>query len=133
MEVEINGKKIGLLFGYFAYKSFCISWYESPDQFLSTEGELTRYAVAQIVFLAYENWRTDLRRTRELSFDDCYEWVDNAALTDEGLSTLSLITEEWAKSKHVKRLISDMEKKSQPQQTELTLTKLNQSVSESLE
>lgn len=129
MEIEINGKKVGFLHGYTAYKDFCIGWYDSPEKYLSAEGELTRYAVAQIAYLAYENWRTDLRRNRELSFDDFYEWVDNSALTEEGIKYLSAITEEWAKSKHVKKLVEDMEKKSQL--NESTSMKSNLSVSES--
>lgn len=131
MEIEINGKKVGFLHGYSAFKDFYLGMMDSPEKYQSQSGELTRYAVAQISFVAYENWRTDLRRPRELSFDDFYEWIDNSSLTEEGMKIISAIAEEWSKSKHVQKFVDDSQKKSQVEQIELTSMKSNQSVSES--
>lgn len=131
MEIEINGKKVGFLHGYSAFKDFYLGMIDSPEKYQSQSGELTRYAIAQICFAAYENWRTDLRRSRELSFDDLYEWVDNSSLTEDGMKIISIIADEWGKSKHVQKLVEESQKKSQVEQTESTSTKLNQSVSES--
>jgi hypothetical protein len=127
-QIEVNGQKVGLKFGYEAVKDFLVHCEENKDDYFDKNNVLTVFGVADLIYCAYKN--SQLIKDEEVSIpiEDFEDWVLD--MSNENPEELAKIGKLYEESKYVKlflrqanRMSEDIKKKtSQP-----TLKKSRQS------
>lgn len=119
-QIEMNGQKIGLKFGYEAVKDFFIHCEENKDDFFDKNNILTVFGVADLIFCAYRN--NQLLKDEEviIPVEDFEDWVLEKSVTVEGNEDLVRIGKMYEESKYVKlfirqanKAVEDLKKKTQ--------------------
>lgn len=111
--IEINGKEIGLLFGYTAYRRFITAVGLNRELFYDQNDSFTHEANVEILFTAYEANCFEKRAKVELSRDDFSRWLDETYRTEDGKKVIDDLFIQWSKSNDISKLVEQSEKKSQ--------------------
>jgi hypothetical protein len=111
MTYNIEGKNVGLIFGYTGYKRFIKSVSTNRSLYYDASGEFTDEAFVEIIFCAYENWCFEQRALVELSRDQVARWIDEQYKTEEGKEMINGLFQAWKDSNDVSKLIDEAQKK----------------------
>lgn len=130
--IQVGDKKVGIKFGYLSYKLIMTD--KNRSLMFDEEGNPNDLGIAKIICSGYQNNCINKNVEAELSFEDISKWVDESALTEEGLELLKSVIKSWADSADIQALIKESEKKSQLTQETSTeiLPELNRSPTENL-
>lgn len=129
--IEVNGKAVGLKFGYLSYKLIMTD--KNRSLMFSDDGNPNDLGVSKIIYSGYQNNCINKNVEAEIGFDDFSREVDKLAASEEGIKKLTEIIQVWTDSADIQALVKDTgEKKSQEIPVEI-LTESNSSVTESLE
>lgn len=115
-EIKINGQTVGLRFAYPSIKWFTEESLKKADIYF-TEGDgggFTVEGLAKLIQCSYRNQCLVKEVEPELKFEHFYEWVSDLQETEEGQKELLRVTEVYADSSVMKRMV-EAQKKSQSQ------------------
>lgn len=117
--IQINGQTVGLKFAYPAIKWFteqCLKPGVAEMFFVQSEkpeeGGFTIEGLSKIIECSYKNNCLIKEVEPTLKFEDFYNYVEISQETPEGLAELTRVTQVYAESSVMKRLI-ETQKKSQ--------------------
>lgn len=111
--IQINGQTVGLKFAYPAIKWFTEESLKSDLFFVPGEtGGFTIEGLAKLIQCSYRNNCLIKEVEPELKFEDFYNYVETNQETEEGQIELTRVTEAYAESSVMKKII-DSQKKSQ--------------------
>lgn len=129
-QIEINGQQVGLKFAYPAIKWFMEAAAGSDLYFIEGDsGGFTVEGLAKLIQCSYKNNCLLKEVEPVLTYEDFFNWVEQGQETETGQADLIRVTDVYAQSTVMKKLI-DSQKKSQVINPS-TSTISNQSVTES--
>jgi hypothetical protein len=125
IEVDINGQKVGLKFGYPAVKEFTLASVASQDLYIEN-GNLSDIGIAKLIQCGYNNYCLLQERPPVLKFMEFSEWVEGALDDKERLEVIGNILTVYADSRYTKLAIERM-KEQKKSLTKTTKTKTRRS------
>ena len=120
--IDLNGTPVGLKFAYPAIKLFTEACVKNTDIYFIGEGDAGGFTVeglAKLIECSYRNNCILKEVEPALKFEDFYNYVEQAQETPEGLEELKKVSEVYADSTVMKKLIAsnkELEKKRQTSQ-----------------
>lgn len=111
--IQINGQTVGLKFAYPAIKWFTEESIKSDLFFVPGEtGGFTVEGLAKLIECSYKNNCLIKETEPVLKYEDFYNYVEGSQDTDDGQKELTRVTEVYAESSVMKKIM-DIQKKSQ--------------------
>lgn len=119
-QIEIDGQKVGLKFVYESTKAFLLQlagkeskyWAEIETDGVKSES-FTLAGFAKLIQCCYIANCEVKEVEPTLTFEDFYDYVEQAELTEEGQKELTSISEAYSKSTFFQKAAANAEKKSQ--------------------
>lgn len=119
-QIEINGQKVGLKFAYPAIKWFTEESLKTDIYFVEGDnGGFTVEGLAKLIQCSYRNNCLLKEVEPVLTFEDFFNWVEQAQETEDGQAELIRVTNVYAESSVMKKVING-QKKSQTDPTSTT-------------
>lgn len=114
--IQINGRQVGLKFAFPAIKWFTEENAKRPDiYFVKGDSEgFTVEGLAKLIECSYKNHCLIKETEPSIPYEIFFDYVENNQETEEGQKELTRITEVYAQSSVMKRVIEN-QKKSQSQ------------------
>lgn len=110
--ITINGQQVGLRFAYPAIKWFSEASIKNGDAYFTdgTGGGFTVEGLAKLFHCSYRNQCLIKEVEPTLSYEDFYNWVDERQRTEEGQAELVKVTEVYAESSVMKKMVEAQKK-----------------------
>lgn len=122
LQIEVNGQKVGLKFVYESIKAFSIAsadkekeakyWIKNETDGVENSS-FTTAGFAKLIQCSYEANCFVKEVEPTLTYEDFYDFVEEAQETEEGIKLIGLISQTYSDSTYMKKLVSDNEKKNQ--------------------
>lgn len=112
IQIEINGQKVGLKFGYPQAKEFAIALAENVDLYFEGE-EITAFGLAKLFQTAYKNDCLVKEVKPVLTLEHFTDWVDTVSENETAQTQMLDALNIWQESKYTKLWIDNIKKKTQ--------------------
>lgn len=109
-KIQIDGKEVGLKFGYDAVKEFFIDCENNKEEYFDSSDSLTVFGVAALVYWAYRNNQLVKQEDVVITMETFEDWVVEKAATDEGMKELGNIGKLYEESRYVKLFVRQANK-----------------------
>jgi hypothetical protein len=102
IQIEMNGQKVGIKFGYEAVKDFLVRCEENPSDVFNADGTLTVFGIADMIYCGYRNNQNEKKEDVLLPIEDFEDWVLECANSTEGVEILTKVAKTYEESRYVK-------------------------------
>lgn len=111
-QIEINGQTVGLKFAFPAIRWFMEESVTKSDLYFidGDNGGFTVEGLAKLVQCSYKNNCLLKEVEPSLTYEDFYNWVEQAQQTEEGKAELIRVSEVYAQSTVMKKIIEGQKK-----------------------
>jgi hypothetical protein len=110
IQIDINGQKVGLKFGYPQAKEFAIALAGNVDLYFEGE-EITAFGLAKLFHSAYKNDCYVKEVKPELPLEVFSDWVDTVTENELAQTQMLDALNIWQESKYTKLWIDNIKKK----------------------
>jgi hypothetical protein len=112
IQIDINGQKAGLKFGYPQAKEFAIALAEGENLKYYFEGEnITSFGVAMLFFCAYKNNCLVKGENPVLTLETFSDWLENVEESEDSSKQMIEALQVWEQAKSTKLWIEEVKKK----------------------
>lgn len=110
LAIEINGKKIGLKFGFAQTKEFAIALADNVQVFFDGD-TLSPIGIAKLIHTAHKNDCLLKEASPEVTFEEISNWIDESAGNTERIKALTEAVNMWQDSEYTKSWLEVVKKK----------------------
>lgn len=118
MKIAIDGKEVGLKFGFAQVKEFAIAMANNLAVYFDGD-TISPIGIAKLIHTAHRNDCLLKEVEPSITFEQISDWVDSSASDEKKNETLNKVVAVWQESEYTKTWIDNVKKKTEEANREL--------------